>query len=55
MISSELKKLMYDEIIKRGIKMSYSQLIKYLIDEMKNYKDLYLDTVYNFLSNKYKS
>ena len=32
MISSELKKLMDDEIIKSGIKMSYSQLIKYLIN-----------------------
>lgn len=32
MISSELKKLMDDEIIKSGIKMSYSQLIKYLIE-----------------------
>lgn len=33
MISFELKKLMEQEIIKSGIKMSYSQLIKYLIDK----------------------
>lgn len=33
MISFELKKLMEQEIIKTGIKMSYSQLIKYLIDK----------------------
>lgn len=33
MIGFELKKIMDKEIIKSGIKMSYSQLIKYLIDK----------------------
>ena len=33
MISFELKELMGKEIIKSGKKMSYSQLIKYLIEK----------------------
>lgn len=40
-VSLELKKQLDDEIIKSGIKMSYSQLLKYLIEKNKK-KDEYI-------------